>query len=289
MKTTKRIICIFLAAVSILLLLVGCKDNSLPVDRVVAETDTHRVFYSNEKCYIEFFEDLKYSGKSDLLSIKKAPAVKVQNADELCKKIVENDFTFEEKQMIYYATTDEIGDLDRCIFDIEKMYQPVLPENTYLQHLVWHGLPYYLYVARYAESFLVYVSCYEKNYYSEVYKSEITDEIAEFEASDSYTVAQLKDNNAVEYRSKNDKYVIYDIEKDGKKITVKEEYHISDIYIDIVSETVPYNIDMYVTEGDLCYKVGVAECYRFFDEHPGEEWLVSFGMEPYVPENTANE
>ena len=79
------------------------------------------------------------------------------------------------------------------------------------------------------------------------------------------------------------------IEKDGKKITVKEEYHISDIYGDIVSETVPYNIDIYVTESDLCYKVCVAECYRLFDEHPGEEWLLSFGMEPYVPEDTATE
>ena len=287
MKTTKRIFCIFLAL--LFALLVGCKDNSLPVDRVVAETDTHRVFYSNGKCYIEFFEDLKYSGKSNLLSIEEVTTVKVQNADELCKKIVENDFTFKEKQMIYYATTDENGNLERCIFDIEKMYQPVFPENTELIHLVWHGLPYYLYVARYAESFLVYVSCYEKDYYSEVYKREITDEIAKLETSDSYTVTQLKDKNAVEYRSDINKYVIYDIEKDGKDITVKEEYHISDIYIDVVSETVPYNINIYVTEGDLCYNVCVADCYFLFDEHPGEEWLLSFGMEPYVPEEAATE
>lgn len=281
MKTTKRIICIFLALT--FALLVGCKDNSLPVDKVVAETDTHRVFYSNEKCYIEFFEDLDYQNDSPIMASSSPAYVTVQNAGELVDKILKNDFTFEQKLMIYRATTDENGEIDRCIFDIEKMYQPVFPENTELQKLMWDGLPYYFYIAEYAESFRVQVTCYEKDYYSEVYKRDITDEIAEFEASDSYTVTQLKDKNAVEYRGKSRKYVIYDIEKDGKSITVEEEYHISDIYGDVVSETVPYSIDVYVTEGDLCYNVYVADCYFLFDEHPGEEWLLSFGMEPYVP------
>ena len=80
MKTTKRIICIFLALT--FALLVGCKDNSLPVDRVVAETDTHRVFYSNEKCYIEFFEDLDYQNDSPIMASVRAPSVDVQNAEE---------------------------------------------------------------------------------------------------------------------------------------------------------------------------------------------------------------
>ncbi len=281
MKTTKRIICIFLALT--FALLVGCKDNSLPVDRVVAETDTHRVFYSNEKCYIEFFEDLKYSGKSNLLSIEEVTAVKVQNADELCKKIVENDFTFEEKRMIYYATTDENGDLERCVFDIEKMYQPVFPENTELKHLVWHGLPYYLYVARYAESFLVYVSYYEKDYYSEVYKREITDEIAKLEASDSYTVTQVKDKNAIEYRSDTDMYICYDIEDNGRNITVLERYWLDNDLGYPNSDTVPFYIYMYVTEDDVNYEISMDDIYKYFNEHPGEEWLLSFGMEPYVP------
>ena len=99
MKTTKRIICIFLALT--FALLVGCKDNSLPVDRVVAETDTHRVFYSNEKCYIEFFEDLDYQNDSPIMASSSPAYVTVQNAGELRKKILENDFTVKQKQMIY--------------------------------------------------------------------------------------------------------------------------------------------------------------------------------------------
>ena len=54
MKTTKQIICIFLALT--FALLVGCKDNSLPVDKVVAETDGHILFYSGEDCYLKFFD-----------------------------------------------------------------------------------------------------------------------------------------------------------------------------------------------------------------------------------------
>ena len=66
------------------------------------------------------------------------------------------------------------------------MYQPVFPENTELQKLMWDGLPYYFYIAEYAESFRVQVTCYEKDYYSEVYKRDITDEIAEFEAMGNF-------------------------------------------------------------------------------------------------------
>lgn len=281
MKTIKRIICIFLAL--IFALLAGCKDNSLPVDRVVAETDTHRVFYSNEKCYIEFFEDLDYQNDSPIMASVRAPSVDVQNAEELVDKILKNDFTFAQKRMIYRATTDENGKIDRCIFDIEKMYQPVFSDEAKVEKLIWTGFPSYFYIIRYADGFRVNITYYEKDYYTEIYQRDVTDEIAELEASDSYTVTQLNDKNAVEYRGKSRKFVIYDIEKDGKNITVKEEYHISDIYGDVVSETVPCNIDVYVTEDNLCYKVRVTDCYRLFDEHPGEEWLLSFGMEPYVP------
>ena len=284
MKTTKRIFCIFLATVSILLLLVGCKDNSLPVDRVVAETDTHRVFYSNEKCYIEFFEKLDCENDSPIMASSSPAYVTVQNAGELVNKILENDFTFAQKQMIYRATTDENGKIDRCIFDIEKMYQPVFPENTELQKLMWDGLPYYFYIAEYAESFRVQVTCYEKDYYSEVYKRDITDEIAELEADpDEYAVTQLEGRNAVEYRSDKDMYICYDIENNGRNITVLERYWLDNYLGYPNSDTVPFYIYMYVTEDDVNYKISMDDIHKYFTEHPGEEWLLSFGVEPYVP------
>ena len=283
MKTTKRIFCIFLATVSILLLLVGCKDNSLPVDRVVAETDTHRVFYSNEKCYIEFFEKLDYENDSPIMASSSPAYVTVQNAGELVNKILENDFTFAQKQMIYRATTDENGKIDRCIFDIEKMYQPVFPENSEFQQLAWDGYRY-TYTVRYADSFPVYFEVFEKDDYAEFYQRYVTDEISGFESKpDKYTITQLDDGNAVEYRGDRRKCIIYNVEEGEKQITVKEEYHISESFDDIVSETVPYSITMYITEGDANYCISIQDPYKHFAEHPGEEWLLSFGMEPYVP------
>ena len=213
MKTTKRIFCIFLATAFILLLLAGCKDNSLPVDRVVAETDTHRVFYSNEKCYIEFFEDLDYQNDSPIMASSSPDYVTAQNAGELVDKILKNDFTFEQKRMIYRATTDENGEIDRCIFDIEKMYQPVFPENSEFQQLAWDGYRY-TYTVRYADSFPVYFEVFEKDDYAEFYQRYVTDEISGFESKpDKYTITQLDDRNAVEYRGSRNKFIIYNIEK----------------------------------------------------------------------------
>lgn len=282
MKTTKRTICIFLALT--FALLAGCKDNSLPVDRVVAETDTHRVFYSNEKCYIEFYENLDYQNDSPIMASSSPAYVTVQNAGELVDKILKNDFTLEQKRMIYFATTGENGEIDRCIFDIEKMYQPVFPENSEFQQLAWDGYRY-TYTVRYADSFPVYFEVFEKDDYEEFYQRYVTDEISGFESKpDKYAITQLDDGKAVEYRGDRCKYIIYNVEEGEKQITVKEEYHISESFDDIVSETVPYSITMYITEGDANYCISIQDPYKRFTTHPGEEWLLSFGMEPYVPE-----
>lgn len=287
MKTTKRIICIFLALT--FALLVGCKDNSLsavslPVDRVVAETDTHRVFYLNEKCYIEFFEDLDYQNDSPIMASSSPAYVTVQNAGELVDKILKNDFTLEQKRMIYRATTDENGKIDRCIFDIEKMYQPVFFDEAKVERLIWTGFPSYFYIIRYADGFRVNITYYEKDYYTEIYQRDVTDEIAELEADpDEYAVTQLEGRNAVEYRSDMDMYICYDIEDNGRNITVLERYWLDNDLGYPNSDTVPFYIYMYVTEDDVNYKISMDDIYKYFTEHPGEEWLLSFGVEPYVP------
>jgi len=41
---------------------------------------------------------------------------------------------------------------------------------------------------------------------------------------------------------------------------------------------------MYVVQGDMCYTISFN--LQYFTTHPSEEWLLSFGMEPYVPEET---
>ena len=51
-----------------------------------------------------------------------------------------------------------------------------------------------------------------------------------------------------------------------------------------LSETVPSSIEMYVVQGDVCYTISFN--LQYFTTRPTEEWLLSFGMEPYVPEET---
>lgn len=277
----RKIVCIIL--VFVFLFLTGCKDNSLPVDRIVAETDEHRVFYSGDKCYIEFFEEYK-KGNNPLLTLEAYHFIEVQSVNELRKKILENDFTLEDKYTIQRATTDEEGLLSECIFDIENMYEPVFPDKSVFRQITWGGWPKYTCVARYADSFLVYITYYETDYFAETYKREITDKIAKLSELDSYTVTQLDYRDAVEYRSDISKYVFYNMEVDGRKTTVEEHYYLVEGYGTVVSETVPYSIFMYVTDGDAHYSVAIDDPCKYFTEHPGEEWLLSFGMEPFVPE-----
>ena len=278
---TKKLV--FIVLTFVLVFLTGCKDNSLPVDKIIAETEEHRVFYSGDKCYMEFFEEYKQQDGGLLQS--SSWSICVQSTEKLRKKIIENDFTWEDKFHIQLATTDEEGSLNRCIFDIENMYEPVFSDETELVHIIWQGYPQYTCVARYADSFYVFIDCYEKDYFAEIYEREVTDVLADLAESDSYTVTQLDYRDAVEYRNDNEKHIVYNIESGGRVITVKEQYYLVEREGYIASETVPYSIYVYVTDGDVNYSAGMSELNKYFTEHPGEEWLLSFGVEPLVTED----
>ena len=96
MKTTKRIICIFLALT--FALLVGCKDNSLPVDEIIAKTDEHRVFRSGDNVYFEFLKDPD-SESPNILGHPSA-GIKFSSLTEMRRRILENDFNYFEKFFI---------------------------------------------------------------------------------------------------------------------------------------------------------------------------------------------
>lgn len=55
----KKTLCLIL--VLVFLFLVGCKDNSLPVDEVIAETDSHIVFRSGKDCFLRFYDEYSKS------------------------------------------------------------------------------------------------------------------------------------------------------------------------------------------------------------------------------------
>ena len=275
MKTTKRIICIFLALT--FALLVGCKDNSLPVDKVVAETSEHRVFRSGDNVYFEFLKEPVLEG-SNLLG-HPSVGINFNSLDEMKKRILENDFDYYEKNDIMKGLAD--GEKLRPIFDIEKLYQPICPEEFSFKSLVWTGSPRYTFCFvndSESEPLLVYFTYYEDDYYEEVYAREC---VERFDNSNDKYIKNEINETTTEYLNDDTRYLFYTIEDNGRTVQVKEKYLLSSESDSASSETVPSAIEMYVAQGDICYTISFNS--QSFTTRPTEEWLLSFGMEPYVP------
>lgn len=276
MKTTKRIICIFLALT--FALLVGCKDNSLPVDEVIAKTDEHRVFRSGDNVYFEFLKDPD-SESPNILGHPSA-GIKFSSLTEMRRRILENDFNYFEKVDIIKGLAN--GETLRPMFDVEALYTPICPEGFRFDSLCWPGSPRYVFCfVNEAEDqpLRVYFTYYEDDYYEEAY----TRECVEFfdSSNDKYVKNELNEMTT-EYLNDNTRYLLYIIEDNERTIQVKEKYLLSSESDSALSETVPSSIEMYVVQGDVCYTISFN--LQYFTTRPTEEWLLSFGMEPYVPE-----
>ncbi|MBO7216852.1 MAG: hypothetical protein J6V84_07660 [Clostridia bacterium] len=276
MKTTKRTICIFLALT--FALLVGCKDISLsavslPVDKVVAETDGHILFYSGEDCYLKFFDPgyEPYGCGSSYITF--------ESLDDFRTRLLEGDFSETEKWDLQ-LDCDEFGNIK--IFDFENMYQLASREQLSLSVVSWFGAPSYICKYKKENSALcVFLNYYESEEYEEEYNEHYVDFFSDL--NEKYTVSKGDNPNKTEYRSDDDMYISYDIEDNGRTIKVKEYYWLDNDVGYPNSDTVPYYIYMYITEGEMNYVIAIEEVSYSFTEHPGEEWLLSFGMEPYVP------
>lgn len=272
MKTTKRIICIFLALTFALLM--GCKDNYLPVDKVVAETDEHILFYSGEDCFLKFYDPgyEPYGCGSSYITF--------ESIDDFRTRLLEGDFSETEKWDLQLGC-DKFGNIK--IFDFENMYQLASREQLSLSVVSWFGTPSYICKYKKENSALcVFLNYYESEEYEEEYNEHYVDFFSDL--NEKYTVSKVDNPNKTEYRRDSDMYISYDIENNGRTIKVKEYYWLDNDLGYPNSDTVPYYIYMYITEGETNYVIAIEEVSYSFTEHPGEEWLLSFGMEPYVPE-----
>ncbi|MBO5052582.1 MAG: hypothetical protein J6D31_10335 [Clostridia bacterium] len=178
------------------------------------------------------------------------------------------------------------------IADINQLYQPTTPEGFHAhESITWKGdsfnFSYYMGdKEHYRTSFSIYpLYTYERKYASAMKK---------YEAGTGFDkILSTPDRNATENWSTGKggifKTVIYTLSTSNKTIHVVEKYfveqtssHNSFLY-DAPSETVPYFIEMYGTDHAKHFWVSMYN----IPERPTEEWLLSFGLEPFVPEDVA--
>lgn len=263
----KKTICIFL--ILGFLFLTGCKDNSLPMDEVIAETDSHMVFRSGEDYYIEFYDE--HDNKTENES-QTETGVKFSSLEDLRSAILHTGLEAHQIEKVRLNETKPVK-----IFNIVNMFQV---SDVNITEVKWYG-EYYSCIFNTIDetgntvlgSASFGTSEHSKKYYQQLFENKIES------LDDTYVITNLNDRNATEYRGKNDMYIVYTLESQGRKIIIQEEYTYYE-YQANPSDTIPWIIHMYIQDSDMNWSIGLTN----FTSRPTEEWLLSFGMEPFVPE-----
>lgn len=279
-KLNKTFVCLLL----VLFCLSSCTHTS---NNVIIDNDNYTIATEDDMCYLSWKKDFSdaYSGKNTELSVMHDLSFK--SISELYSKIKNNCFTeYELSHIQKVFTHDETGRVRVC--NISKLVVPILPEQVSTGTVYWGGETY-AYSLDFPDNVHGYFICLKSEAFTQRYKMEYIDYIDNplFTLKETKTVS---DRNATEYYYTTSqgrlKAIQYTLESGNKKIFVCEKYAL-ELNHDLgdVSDTVPYQINLFVFDENNTCEILLYD----FTSRPTEEWLLSFGMEPYVPEDTATE
>ena len=273
MKTTKRIICVFLAGIVCLtvLSLIGCSGKE-----IIIETDTHKIYKEYGRYYMELSEPAGSYNKS--MSLENADYysmdIHFDNMDELML-LLNTDLSDEYNYGIrkcFLVGEDNVLE----IFDVENPQMPILPEGVDLYTVDWSRSWCTFY---YESNGGITISVVPTESFSDAVDDYYGEEFREKENNDKFE-CEIVEVDGVETTvfEAIGRDVFYKHEENGKQIYVHEEYFDSASEVpDFIFVAAMYN--------------GVA--YRIMIGHPTEsytlEQLMAIKTTPYVPEDTATE
>ncbi|MBO7162095.1 MAG: hypothetical protein J6W15_04670 [Clostridia bacterium] len=281
----RRSICFVLSLLFALFSFSGCRNSvchttTLKADEIIAETDNHIVYRVGDLYYIEFFNEL--TGEFNDISSRDA-SIPFNSMSELREFILENKF--DATQQKDFEDSSENGAIE--IINVEHLWVPVYPDDVKLVESYW-------FTRRYAFVFESNCARYINHVFYANSEEPATDEeeiSAKAEPANGTVETLLPTTESRQYiRSyyvgqsdeKKDVYVYVYYTLDDGKTTVSESYWYHDVEPDfeIPKNGIPKVVYIICKDENLvCTKT-----FHSFSTRPTEEWLMSFGMEPYVPE-----
>ena len=288
MRKNRFILFIVITAIS--LAFGGCSES-------ISETDQHRYFSKGGKFYIHYEQD--YTEDPQLYYVE-SPVY--DSYDEMIAVLTENIATDETREYLQRRYGDKNGNIR--VFDADGMKQATHPDFEFFKLSFNNKVAgsYDIILKHRLDSITqaLRVTVFPD---ADIYDEHFEEDTAYYVTHEKTESAELPEKNAKEYyfdslvrdsryssslgctlREHSEyKALHYSLSaSEDKSIYVIENYEKEKgVFGDM-----PTDIIVYVKEGDVCYRISTEWVY---DEPPTEEWLLSFGMEPYVPEDTATE
>ncbi|MBQ8351574.1 MAG: hypothetical protein IJY20_05980 [Clostridia bacterium] len=270
---------IFAMFAAVVMLLSGCAPAATPTIEYPLEFDQYRIYQSGETVYFQLSDSIKDTDNYDHHTL----GMDFSSMQEFYEKITTGQFTDREYVRLKYNMQAVRGRF--AMRDLNKLYVPVWPSgHDIVSNIGWRGN-----VFHFVESTeMCTISILDK----ESYDLEMEYLFNNQEGKNNISVKQVRDRNATEYRrtshggEKTVKILIYTLQSRGKTIYVRENYIVESSYSEdeyLISETIPSHIDIMGIDKGQYFCVDV----YYPTERPSEEWLLSFGVTPFVPESEA--
>ena len=234
----------------------------------------YSIIHSAESWYIVFRDETIYS----LPNGQQTPAtVDFSSVDDFVYSVTNGLLKDWQKEIMVNAFPRDDNGIMIC--DFNHIYEPVTPSECKLDGVGWAGLNY---------SFSISVDNDWSgiiHYYTEKqYKSVFTADYVEYFNNQNITITKVEtmDNGKVltHYKTRSGEFMQerYSLTDGEKTFIVDKTYRLSMNNTMIpTSYTVPYNVTLYCTEGNVNYVVDLFD----FSETPTDSWLLNFGLSPY--------
>ena len=239
-------------------------------------TDQYTLVADESGCYISFLDEYAASDEDKLAC--SVMEISFDSMADLVNGFRNNQLN--EHQRIVLQSAFPMNEKGIKICDLNRLYDAVLPDGTYVSSVMLHGETYDCFVKGdlFKSGSLSYVDDWT------------TSKDRMYDWSKGATVTREEKSTfdgvscrIVEYYNSTQTYrdIFIETEKDGKKVDMVIRYLLEDKrpFPESVSDTAPWNVRMYCEDNGVFYDISLKE----FTETPTYEWLSSFGLTPYVP------
>lgn len=279
MKQVRMIVVLLLCMLMTSLL--GCTTGSQATDESTTEliteapTDTMGPIVAEEADYsIEEIDGRHYLIFDDTETYEISSQyngrfyIRFGSLKELHDTVVEGRLDDSQKRRVAtWGTEDNTDRVPVC--DFTHLYTPTLPEGAFSGSVRWQGGMYAFSLKTNEKSLGFLCVLYDVSEYHAVFQETYMN-FYEEETATSTEQVEDRDAEVTYYQDGSMKRVRYTLQRGDKTVVVDETYS--------ASETVPQSVYLYGSEHDTYWLVTL----KTLSERPSEDWILSFGLEPYT-------
>lgn len=241
------------------------------------------------KYYLEFPDELEKP-----IGCGMQKYIYYSSMDEFYSKVTSLDFS--EKEVSRMRNNFSHNDIGIYLCDMNNLYQPILPDDCTVENIAWTGNQYYVVWSsdKIIEGHFSLLKTYDifekrlRDSYNEEYFQRDNVEVLEYyeNCTDTYKMVGRKYVVTTEYGQTTFRKECYERLDDSNYKAVIEYIIESDAdyykkYIRM-SDVIPYDIRILGNDGTSYWEQHIFTDY--IKDAVSPDWLMSFGIEPYIPE-----